>query len=164
MQISKKWLDEWVSTGMDAQSIADRLTMAGLEVDSVSAVSSVTSNLVVGKVLEIEPHPNADKLNVCSVNVGKKSPLKIVCGAKNVSVGILAPVALVGCRLPNGMTIKPVELRGVESKGMLCSASELGLEETSAGLLILDQSAKPGASVVDFSIFWIWTTWLSMSI
>ena len=150
MQISKKWLEQWVATGMGEQAIADTLTMAGLEVDSVSPVAPRISKLVVGKVVELAPHPNANKLNICKVDVGKKALLQIVCGASNVGVGLKAPVALVGCKLPNGLTIKPVELRGVRSMGMLCSAAELGLEEVSEGLLLLDSSARAGASVIDF--------------
>ena len=149
MQISKKWLEEWVSTGLSAQAIADKLTMAGLEVDHVTPAAPAIDKLVVGKIVSIAPHPNANKLNICQVDIGKKSLLQIVCGASNADVGILAPVALVGCVLPNGMKISPVELRGIESKGMLCSASELGLEEASEGLLILEQSARPGTNVVD---------------
>jgi len=149
MKVTTKWLETWVAAGLDAQAIADRLTMAGLEVDSVEAVSAPIKKLVVGEVLSVEPHPNADKLKVCQVNVGRAKPLQIVCGAANVAPGLKVPAATVGCVLPNGMQIKAAELRGIKSSGMLCSASELGLEESSSGLLILDGKLVAGADVYE---------------
>jgi phenylalanyl-tRNA synthetase beta chain len=145
MKITTEWLNDWVTTGADIGKISDTLTMAGLEVDSVEAVSAPISKLVVGKVLSVTKHPNADKLKVCSVDVGKSRPLQIVCGASNVVENMKVAVAQVGCTLPNGMQIKSAELRGVKSSGMLCSAAELGMEEESSGLLPLDSKAKVGS-------------------
>jgi phenylalanyl-tRNA synthetase beta chain len=144
MKITTEWLSDWVTTGPDIGKVSDTLTMAGLEVDSVEPVSTPISKLVVGKVLSIEKHPNADKLKVCRVDAGKSRPLQIVCGASNVVENMKVVVALVGCTLPNGMQIKSAELRGVKSSGMLCSAAELGMEEESTGLLPLDRNARVG--------------------
>ncbi|MGW8247918.1 MAG: phenylalanine--tRNA ligase subunit beta [Acidiferrobacterales bacterium] len=144
MKITTEWLNDWVATGPDINKVSDTLTMAGLEVDSVEPVSTPISKLVVGKVLSVKKHPNADKLNVCRVDVGKAKPLQIVCGASNVAENMKVVVALVGCTLPNGTQIKSAELRGVKSSGMLCSAAELGMEEESAGLLSLDNKARVG--------------------
>jgi len=145
MKITTEWLNDWVATGTDIEKISDTLTMAGLEVDSVERVSAPISKLVVGKVLSVASHPNADKLKVCQVDVGKNKPLQIVCGASNVAEGMKVATALAGCTLPGGMQIKSAELRGVKSAGMLCSASELGMEEESSGLLPLDTKAKVGS-------------------
>jgi len=145
MKITTEWLNDWVATGTDIEKISDTLTMAGLEVDSVESVSAPISRLVVGKVLSVAKHSNADKLKVCQVDVGKNKPLQIVCGAGNVAEGMKVAVALVGCTLPGGMQIKSAEIRGVKSAGMLCSASELGLEEESSGLLPLDNGSKVGS-------------------
>ena len=144
MKITTEWLNDWVATGPDIGKVADTLTMAGLEVDSVEPVSKPIAKLVVGKVISVAQHPNADKLKVCQVDVGKSRPLQIVCGASNVTEGMKVAVALVGCTLPNGMQIKSAELRGVKSSGMLCSAAELGMEEESVGLLVLDNKARVG--------------------
>jgi len=144
MKITTEWLNDWVATGADIGKVSDTLTMAGLEVDSVEPVSAPISKLVVGKVVSVEKHPDADKLKVCRVDVGKAKPLQIVCGASNVAVNMKVAVAQVGCVLPNGMLIKSAELRGVKSSGMLCSAAELGMEEESAGLLSLDPKARVG--------------------
>jgi len=145
MKITTEWLNEWITTGTDIGRVSDTLTMAGLEVDSVERVSVPISKLVVGKVISVDRHPNADKLKVCQVDVGKNKSLQIVCGAGNVTEGMKVAVALVGCTLPGGMEIKSAELRGVKSAGMLCSASELGMEEESSGLLPLDSRAKVGS-------------------
>jgi len=145
MKITTEWLNDWVSTGEDIGKVSETLTMAGLEVDSVEMVSQPIDKLVVGRVDSIGKHPNADKLQVCKVDVGTAKLLQIVCGARNVAEGMKVAVALVGCTLPGGMQIKSAEIRGVKSAGMLCSASELGLEEESSGLLPLDQKAKVGS-------------------
>lgn len=123
--------------------------MAGLEVDSVEPVAEPLKKVVVGKVLAVEKHPDADRLRVCKVDVGRARPLTIVCGAANVTEGIKVPTALVGAQLPNGLAIKSTEIRGQKSSGMLCAAAELGLEESSEGLLILDERAEVGQDIVD---------------
>ncbi len=111
--------------------------MAGLEVGAIESVAPNLDRVVVGKIVSVAPHPSADKLRLCRVNVGIGKTLDIVCGAANAASGMLAPVALEGATLPNGMTIKPTEIRGAASSGMLCSESELGLAESSKGLLSL---------------------------
>ena len=150
MRFSERWLREWVSPPIDTAGLAARITAAGLEVDSVTPVGERFSGVVVGHVLEVAPHPAADRLHVCRVDTGGGEPLVIVCGAANVAVGMKAPTALVGARLPGGMEIRRAKLRGVESSGMLCSARELGLAETSDGLLPLPADAPVGLDVVTY--------------
>jgi phenylalanyl-tRNA synthetase beta chain len=146
MKFSEQWLREWVDPAVDTATLSHQLTMAGLEVDAVEPVAAEFSNVVVGEVLKVEPHPDADRLRVCEVNVGNEK-LSIVCGAPNVAVGLKVPAALIGAVLPNGMKIKKSKLRGVESHGMLCSAVELGMAETSDGLMLLPGDAVPGQNV-----------------
>jgi phenylalanyl-tRNA synthetase beta chain len=141
MKISEKWLREWASPRLDAKALADRLTMAGLEVGAIEPVAPDLGRIVVGEIISVEPHPSADKLRLCRVNVGKGKTLDIVCGAANAATGMKAPVALEGATLPGGVKIKRTEIRGVASSGMLCSASELGLAESADGLLPLDRNA-----------------------
>ena len=150
MKISEKWLREWVSPKLDTRALAERLTMAGLEVGAIESVAPNLDRVVIGEIVSVAPHPSADKLRVCRVNVGKGKTLDIVCGAANAAPGMRAPVALEGAALPGGMKIKQAEVRGVISAGMLCSASELGLAESAEGLLSLDKDARPGTSIVDY--------------
>jgi phenylalanyl-tRNA synthetase beta chain len=151
MKFSEQWLREWVSPQLDTQAIADQITMAGLEVDAVEAVAAVFSGVVVAEVLTKEKHPDADKLNVCTVNDGTGEPVQVVCGAANVDVGQKIPFAQVGGLLPGDFKIKKAKLRGVESRGMICSASELGLEEeASPGILVLPASAPVGVSFREY--------------
>jgi phenylalanyl-tRNA synthetase beta chain len=138
------WLKEWVDITTPAQELAHLLTMAGLEVDSITDPVPAFSRVVVGLVSDIQQHPNADKLRVCTVDVGGTQPLSIVCGAKNVDRGMKVPVVIAGGELPGGMKIKETELRGVLSQGMICSVSELGLAETSDGILELPDDAPIG--------------------
>lgn len=149
MIISEQWLRDWVQVDLTAQEIADCLTNAGLEVDGVELVGGKIDNLVVGKVLEVEKHPDADRLNVTKVDIGDEV-LDIVCGATNVRVDLMVAVATVGAKLPNGLKIKKAKVRGMPSFGMLCSASELGLEEESDGLIELDSDAKIGQRVDEY--------------
>lgn len=141
MKFSEQWLREWVSPAIDTTSLAHQLTMAGLEVDAIEPVAAEFSKVVVGEVISVEPHPDADKLRVCQVNVGEADALNIVCGASNVRPELKVPVALVGARLPGDFKIKKSKLRGVPSHGMLCSAKELGLAEEADGLLELPANA-----------------------
>ncbi len=159
MRVSHRWLRELVSgPGGDGElalpidALAERLSMAGFEVDAIHDLSAQAAGVVVGKVLDRQPHPDASKLSVCQVAVGAAEPLQIVCGAANVRAGIHVPVALVGATLPAvNLTIKPAELRGVASSGMICSLSELGLSASSDGIAILDELLDevppPGAPV-----------------
>ena len=144
MKFSEAWLREWVNPQVTTQELADQLSMAGLEVDSVAPVASAFNGVVVGEVVAREPHPDADKLSVCQVNIGDQEHLQIVCGAKNVAAGMRVPVATVGARLPGDFKIKKAKLRGVTSLGMICSASELGLAEQSDGIMPLPSEAPVG--------------------
>ncbi len=146
MIISEHWLREWVTTELSTQEIADRLTLAGLEVDGVSPLAGEIEHLLVGHVLEVSKHPDADRLNLTKVDIGSEQ-LDIVCGASNVAEGLKVAVATVGAELPNGMQIKRAKVRGIESNGMLCSAAELGLEDHSDGILELGGEAEIGQRV-----------------
>jgi len=150
MKFSEAWLREWVDPPVGTEELVEQLTMAGLEVGSVTPVAGAFEQVVIGEVRQVEPHPDAQKLRVCRVSVGEGDALQIVCGAPNVFVGMRAPVALVGARLPGGMKIKKTKLRGVESLGMLCSEAELELAETADGLLSLPGDAPVGASVREY--------------
>jgi phenylalanyl-tRNA synthetase beta chain len=147
MDLSEQWLRAFVDPPLSAQEIADKLTMAGLEVEGVNPVAPPFSRVVVGHVVAVERHPNADKLTVCKVDVGTGASLSIVCGAPNVVAGMRAPCALEGAELPGGMRIKPTRMRGVESQGMLCSARELGMSDDHTGLLALPSDAPIGHDV-----------------
>ena len=144
MKISEQWLREWVATKLEAGALAERLTLAGIEVAAVTPVAASLKNVVVGEIVAIAPHPQADRLRVCQVKVGPKAPLTIVCGAANAAVGLKVPAALEGAVLPNGTEIRKATLRGVDSAGMLCSAVELGLAEDSCGLMLLPADSRPG--------------------
>jgi phenylalanyl-tRNA synthetase beta chain len=139
MIFSEQWLREWVNPPLTTQNLMDQLTMAGLEVDGLEPVASAFSGVIVAEVQVVEPHPDADKLRVCQVFDGLTS-VQVVCGAANVRPGLRVPFATVGAVLASKsgedvMTIKKARLRGVESNGMLCSAQELGIADTSEGLL-----------------------------
>ena len=149
MQFSEKWLREWVSPQQDMAAFGHQLTMAGLEVDAIVPVAPPFQGVLVGEVLSVVPHPDADKLRVTSVSTGTET-LQIVCGAANVRVGLRVPVATVGAELPGGLKIKQAKLRGVESFGMLCSEAEIGLAETADGLMELPADAPVGASIRDY--------------
>jgi phenylalanyl-tRNA synthetase beta chain len=145
MNIPENWLRSFVDPELETKELAHLLTMSGLEVESCAPVAPPFSGVVVGEILAVERHPNADKLTVCTVNTGKVR-VKVVCGAPNVRVGMRAPLALPGTQVGK-IEIKVSSLRGVESHGMLCSARELGLSEDHSGLLELDANAKPGQDV-----------------
>ena len=133
MNVPESWLRSFCNPSLAGAELAERLTMAGLEVEAYEPVGPQFSGVVVAEITAVEKHPNADKLTVCTVDAGGQQ-LKVVCGAPNVRVGMKAPLAKIGARLP-GIEIKKTALRGVESEGMLCSARELGLSEDHSGLL-----------------------------
>jgi phenylalanyl-tRNA synthetase beta chain len=153
MQFPESWLRTFVDPELTTDELSHALTMAGLEVESLRPAAPPTSKIVVGRVLEVVKHPDADKLNVCQVDAGTGTTLNIVCGAPNVVPGIKVPVALVGAQLPPAeeggapFAIKLSKLRGVESQGMLCSARELKLSEDHSGLLILSEDAQIGLDI-----------------
>jgi phenylalanyl-tRNA synthetase beta chain len=139
MIVTKNWLNEWIDlSGIDATQLCKTLNAIGLEVDRHDKIS-VVHGVVVGFVKQCEKHPDADKLNVCQVDIGN-SVKQIVCGASNVREGIYVAVATVGTKLPNGLEIKEAVLRGVDSHGMICSSSEIGLPAMGEGIMILDKS------------------------
>lgn len=150
MKISETWLRTYTNPAVTTDELVAQLTMAGLEVDSVEPAAAVFSGVVVGEVIDIEKHPDADKLRVCRVNVGEAEPLQIVCGAANVRVGLKIPAALCGAVLPQDFKIKKSKLRGVESFGMLCSEKELGLAADANGLMELPNDAPVGVDIREY--------------
>jgi phenylalanyl-tRNA synthetase beta chain len=146
MQFSESWLRTFVNPSLNSEELSHLLTMAGLEVEAMTPVASAFEKVVVGQVLTKDKHPDADRLNVLTVDVGQGEPLNIVCGAGNVTVGMKAPCALVGAKLP-GIEIKQAKVRGIASFGMMCSEKELGLAEESAGLMVLAADAVVGQSI-----------------
>lgn len=155
MQFSENWLRSIVNPQIDSGALSHLLTMSGLEVEEVEAVAPPFSNVVVAEVKEVVKHPNADRLNVCQVDVGTGTLLNIVCGAPNVRAGMKAICAKAGAVLPPGADGKPFEikvgqLRGVESQGMMCSSKELGISEESNGLMELPADAPVGQSIRDY--------------
>jgi len=146
MQVSKLWLQDYFNQSIDSVDLERVLTMAGLEVEDVLSFSDLSDLIVVGEIVGIEKHPDADRLNVCQVNVGEKELLQIVCGAPNARLGIKVPCAMVGTKLPE-FYIKKAKLRGVESRGMLCSAKEIGLSQESEGLHELNDSLQVGQAI-----------------
>ena len=152
MIITRTWLQEWIDIkDISSEKICETLNSVGLEVDSYKKFS-IPKKVVLGYVKSRIPHENSDHLSVCEVDIGNEI-LQIVCGAKNVAANQYVAVALVGCELPNGLVIKPAKLRGVESNGMICSATELGLPKTNDGILIFDDSVgelKIGKEICEF--------------
>ena len=149
MIISEQWLREWINPRLSVDGIAEKLTLAGVEVEKVSVAGSKLDNVVVAEITQIGPHPDADRLQICQVNTGKQS-LMIVCGATNARVGLKTALAQVGAKLPNGMKIKTARVRGVVSNGMLCSATELGLQDQTDGIMELDINAPAGTNLSDY--------------
>ncbi len=154
MNISVDWLREYVDFNIPTHELAERLTMGGLEVEDVEHIGSDFEGVLVGEVLAVNEHPNADRLSICRVDVGDDAPLSIVCGAPNVAAGQKVPVATVGTTLtapardgddaPRSMKIKRAKIRGAESNGMICSESELGISDNHEGIMVLDDAATPG--------------------
>lgn len=150
MKISENWLRTWVNPAIDSDTLSDQLTMLGLEVDELAPVAKPFTGVVTGEVLTVEQHPDADRLRVTTINIGSGEPLQIVCGAPNVRVGMKAPVATIGAVLPGDFKIKKGKLRGVESQGMLCGASEIDLEDKIDGLLELPADAPVGVNIREY--------------
>ena len=146
MNISLNWLREYVDFDLTPIELGEKLMMLGTEVESINQLSEGLDNIVVGRIVNVRKHPQADKLVLCDVDVGKEE-LQIVCGAPNAQESLVAPVALVGANLPNGSIIKETKLRGVTSFGMLCSEKELGFSEESSGLMELSDDLEVGMSL-----------------
>lgn len=147
MKISELWLREWVNPDLDGQELAALLTMAGLEVDAINPVAGDFTSVIVAKVLSTAPHPQADRLTLCEIDINGAQSLKVVCGATNVRAGLKVALAQVGAQLPGGLSIKESYLRGELSQGMLCSATELGLTDHSEGIIELDNEAPVGCDL-----------------
>lgn len=149
MRVSLNWLSDYIDVApirADLKGVLGKLTMRGLEVESIQDLSKGFDKVVVGYVEKRDKHPNADRLSVCQVNIGTETK-QIVCGAANVAAGLKIAVSLPGAQLPNGLKIEKGKIRDVESHGMICSETELGLADTSEGILILDKDAKVGEPV-----------------
>lgn len=149
MQFSEQWLRTFVNPSLDSDALSHLLTMAGLEVEDMQPVAAMFSKVVVAQIVSAEKHPDADRLQVCKVDIGNGETLQIVCGAPNARPGLKAPCALVGAELP-GFNIKQAKVRGVESFGMMCSEKELGLAEESSGILELPADAPVGQSIREY--------------
>src|SRR5947207_6471478 len=147
MKFSEHWLRTLVDPPIDSKTLAERMTMAGLEVEERASAAPPFHGVVIGRVLAVAQHPNADRLTVCQVDVGRGAPLSIVCGAPNAATGITVPCALPGAVLPGGLVIRKTTMRDVESEGMLCSAAELGLSDDASGLALLDAELQPGTDL-----------------
>lgn len=146
MQFSEHWLRQFVNTTLDSEALEHALTMAGLEVEEREPVADTFTHVVVGQIVAAEKHPDADRLQLCKVDIGESQPLQIVCGAPNARVDLKVPCALVGAKLAD-FKIKKAKVRGIESFGMLCSAKELGLVEEADGLLELSSDAEVGQCI-----------------
>src|SRR5437660_9575046 len=150
MIVSRRWLEALLDRPLDARETAERLTMHVAPVDAVVPLHQDLGDIVVARVLEVNKHPNADRLTLCLVDAGSAGgPVQVVCGARNVQAGKTSPYAPVGAVLPGGVKLERKTIRGVESNGMLCSAKELGLGEDQAGILELDTDAAPGTRLPD---------------
>ena len=147
MKFSESWLRSFVDPAIEGEAFSHLLTMAGLEVEEEESVAPAFAGVVVAHVLEVNKHPDADRLNVCRVDIGTGTPQQIVCGAPNVAPGLKVPCALPGAVLPGEFTIKIAKVRGIESSGMLCSAKELGIAEDASGLLVLPADAPVGEDI-----------------
>lgn len=150
MQFSEQWLRSWVNPSLSTDELSYLLTMAGLEVEEVTAAAPAFSGVVVAEVKEVVKHENADRLRVTKVDAGTGELIQIVCGAPNVAPGLRVPCALPGAVLPGDFRIKPTKMRGVESNGMLCSGKELGVPDEVDGLLVLPADAPVGQSIREY--------------
>jgi len=150
MRFSEQWLREWVNPALSSAQLGAQLTMAGLELDALELAAPAFSGVVVARILEAVQHPDADKLRVCQVDDGSGTTVQVVCGAPNARAGLMAVFARVGAQLPGELSIGQAKLRGIESFGMLCGASELGLDGYNDGLLELPADAPVGADFREF--------------
>ncbi|MEG1994251.1 MAG: phenylalanine--tRNA ligase subunit beta, partial [Oscillospiraceae bacterium] len=155
MNLSMKWLNDYVDIDVEPREFSEKMTMSGSKVEGYEVVAGNTQNIVIGKILSVEKHPEADKLVICMVDTGDGEPTQIVTGASNVFAGAVIPVAKNNSILPNGTKIKKGKLRGVESNGMLCSLSELGLGKgdfpyaIEDGIFIIEEDVKIGENAID---------------
>ena len=150
MKFSEQWLREWVNTNISTADFTEQLTMAGLEISAITPAAEDFTNVVVGEILDIRPHPDAERLKICTVKIASQDNLSIVCGAKNARSNLKVAVAKIGAVLPNNIKIKKAKLRGIDSYGMICSASELGLAKISGGIMELPKNAPIGKELRDY--------------
>jgi len=150
VKIAESWLREWVNPDLDTDALGHQLTMLGHEVDEITIEGDGLDSVVVGEVLEVSKHPDADRLSVCKVSTGSSKSVEVVCGAPNVVQGMKSPFAATGVTLPNGIKLRKARIRGVVSNGMLCSAVELGLGEDSDGIVALPPDAPVGTSLLEY--------------
>ena len=149
MNVSIKWLKEYVDFDLSPEALSERLLMLGMEIESIKQLGEGLDRVVVGRINTVDKHPQADKLVLCNVDVGSGADAQVVCGAPNAREGLVAPVALVGAQLPNGLTIKRAKIRGEESQGMLCSEQELAISDEASGLMELPDETQIGAPIVE---------------
>ncbi len=150
MRVPCTWLAEWVAVPWQGAQLGSRLTMAGFELEALETAAPAFTGVIVAEILEATRHPQADKLQVCRVSTGQGEPVQIVCGATNARAGLKSALAVVGAKLPGNLNIKAAKLRGVDSQGMLCSAKELGLADSSSGILELPADAPVGTPLRDY--------------
>jgi len=154
MKVSLRWLKDYIDIKVSLKELAERLTMAGLEVKGMEAVGDNWENIVVGEVIAVNPHPNADRLGLASVDLGGRQ-VTVVCGAPNIGVGQKVPFAHLGSRLVDGhtgevVTVKPVRIRGIVSEGMVCSEKELGISDRHEGIMVLPHEAGTGMALNEY--------------
>jgi len=147
--LSRRWLEALLGRELDPRDLEQRLGMLGAPVEAIEPLHADLGDVVVAQVLEVKKHPNADRLSLCLVDAGAGAPVEVVCGAPNVQAGKKYPYARVGAVLPGGVKLEGKKIRGVESKGMLCSAKELGLGADHSGILELDTPAAPGTRFLE---------------
>lgn len=150
MKLSEQWLREWSNPDLTTEELCYKLTMSGLEVDSLTSVAEPFTHVIIAEVLQVTKHPEADRLKVCEVNIGEENPVTIVCGATNVRPHLKVAAALPGAALPHGVKISRSKIRNIVSNGMLCSARELGMSDESNGILELPQDAPVGQDVREY--------------
>jgi len=152
MKVSLKWLRDYVDIKLTPEELAERLTMAGLEVKGIQTIGGTWDNVVIGEVIAVSPHPNADRLKLATVDLGT-GQITVVCGAQNIGLGQRVPFARVGARLIDGHTgevisLRAAKIRGVASEGMVCSEKELGISDSHEGILVLSPEAPVGEPLV----------------
>ena len=150
MKISSKWLREWVNPKVSDKKLAEKLTMSGIEVEGIHSISANLEHIVVGQIVSFNKHPNADRLNVCEIDIADGQNLQIICGATNVSLNMKVAVAKIGAKLSNNIKIKKSKIRDVYSSGMLCSEEELGISELNEGIIEIDCDANLGDNIAKY--------------
>ncbi len=148
MLVSLRWLRDYVDIGISLGELADRLTMAGLEVEEIKEIAPAFTNVVVAKILSVKTHPETDKYYFCDVAAGEGT-YPVVCGARNIKPGDVVPLAKIGAALPGGYTIKSSKIRGAISEGMLCSEQELGIGDDASGIMILPDDLPIGLDLAE---------------